>query len=124
MYGWLATLGMGVIVLFLWNANNKLNREIGILETNVKIAEQANEANQTDINRCEEINRENTELLDSALLQGLEAEGRVQVMAILLQEAIRDQISDTEAFQDSDCMSVLYPQSFRDSLCVTGSGNC
>ena len=131
MYGWIATGLASLLVLFLWNANGKLHEEIGsldakvgALENNLDIAVEDNGITTETLRVCTEVNAVNAKQRDVALLMVEAAEGRIEILAQMLEDIITNDGFEKDFQNEAGCYMVTDPLPFGDSLCVTGSGNC
>ena len=121
------SIGMGVAIAILttllWNAETKLtkaNVSIGTLQSEVDIAVHANKTVRTTLEVCKAINSSNAQARDSVMHKAELAEGRVRVLAQILE----DEINEIE-INDETCrtLSDPLPAVFADSLCIDDA-NC
>lgn len=128
MYGWIFGVSAAAILsALLWNSERLRDNQkelLAQLRLDVHTAVEANLTVNQTLQVCKEVNAFNADQRDQALRLGLQSEEKVKALALLLQESIENQISETD-FQDSECrlLSDPLPGDFTNSLCF-GTANC
>ena len=121
------TSGLGILVAILsgmlWLAdrkNDELNKQLGASVQATNLAIHANETIKQTLQVCKEVNEHNATQRDSAELRAEQAQGRVRVLAQMLEAQINE-IEPTD--QTCRTLSDPLPDAFIDQLCVNNS-NC
>ncbi len=129
MVGWLtAGLTTAILGTLLWNAERRIDNlktDAAQWRVNVATVNHAHKVTRATLDECKAINHANADQRDSAVDRAELAEGHVEVLARLLQESIKLELTETE-FPDSECRTLAdpLPVIFADSLCLPSSGNC